>query len=168
MIMLVPTVLVLYHRDAACDLTCTKKGSGVVAPSNWCYAVTSTWKVHPETGFTHWLRVQGTSVCLGVGQVGEGEFGTVHRAKWYGTVVAVKILRRSDAVAVGDFRWCPPGACSGALVCEPHGHKHWNPLQQCTDERHSDCSAWASLVRLTEEHAHQEQGHAGQTVLSTL
>ena len=37
-------------------------------------------------------------------QVGEGEFGTVHRAKWYGTVVAVKILRRSDAVAVGDFR----------------------------------------------------------------
>ncbi|CAK0787626.1 hypothetical protein CVIRNUC_010848 [Coccomyxa viridis] len=37
-------------------------------------------------------------------KVGEGEFGTVHRAKWYGTVVAVKILRRSDAVAVGDFR----------------------------------------------------------------
>lgn len=39
--------------------------------------------------------------------MGEGEFGTVHRARWYGTVVAVKILRRSDAVAVGDFR-CPP------------------------------------------------------------
>lgn len=37
-------------------------------------------------------------------QVGEGEFGTVHKAKWYGTIVAVKILRRSDAVAVGDFR----------------------------------------------------------------
>ena len=41
-------------------------------------------------------------------QVGEGEFGTVHRAKWYGTVVAVKILRRSDAVAVGDFRCALP------------------------------------------------------------
>jgi hypothetical protein len=38
-------------------------------------------------------------------QVGEGEFGTVHKAKWYGTIVAVKILRRSDAVAVGDFRY---------------------------------------------------------------
>ncbi len=37
-------------------------------------------------------------------QVGEGEFGTVHKAKWYGTIVAVKILRRSDAVALGDFR----------------------------------------------------------------
>ncbi|BDA49507.1 Integrin-linked protein kinase 1 [Coccomyxa sp. Obi] len=37
-------------------------------------------------------------------KVGEGEFGTVHKAKWYGTIVAVKILRRSDAVAVGDFR----------------------------------------------------------------
>lgn len=41
-------------------------------------------------------------------QVGEGEFGTVHKAKWYGTIVAVKILRRSDAVAVGDFRYAQP------------------------------------------------------------
>ena len=40
--------------------------------------------------------------------VGEGEFGTVHKAKWYGTIVAVKILRRSDAVAVGDFRYTQP------------------------------------------------------------
>ena len=47
----------------------------------------------------------GSYTCA---QVGEGEFGTVHRARWYGTVVAVKKLRRSDAVAVGDFRRACP------------------------------------------------------------
>ena len=36
--------------------------------------------------------------------VGAGEFGTVHAATWHGTPVAVKIVKRSDAVAVGDFR----------------------------------------------------------------
>ena len=54
--------------------------------------------------------------------MGEGEFGTVHRAKWYGTVVAVKILRRSDAVAVGDFR-CParlPDQALDTSLCPRH------------------------------------------------
>ena len=41
-------------------------------------------------------------------QVGEGEFGSVHRGKWHGTVVAIKVLRRSDEVALGDFRCAPP------------------------------------------------------------
>lgn len=51
-------------------------------------------------------------------KVGEGEFGTVHRAKWYGTIVAVKILRRSDAVAVGDFRcWPAAGHFATPLCC---------------------------------------------------
>ena len=37
-------------------------------------------------------------------QIGAGEFGTVHRAKWLGSLVAVKILKGSDAVALGDLR----------------------------------------------------------------
>jgi serine/threonine protein kinase len=37
-------------------------------------------------------------------KLGEGEFGTVHLAYWHGTMVAVKILRKSDEVAMGDFK----------------------------------------------------------------
>lgn len=36
--------------------------------------------------------------------VGEGEFGIVHKAVWFGTIVAVKILKETSAVALGDFR----------------------------------------------------------------
>ncbi len=35
---------------------------------------------------------------------GEGEFGIVHKARWHGTIVAVKILKETGAVAIGDFR----------------------------------------------------------------
>ena len=42
-------------------------------------------------------------------QVGEGEFGTVHKATWHRTLVAVKVLRASDEVALGDFR------CAGGM-----------------------------------------------------
>ncbi len=35
---------------------------------------------------------------------GEGEFGVVHKAIWNGTVVAAKVLKGSDAIALGDFR----------------------------------------------------------------
>lgn len=37
-------------------------------------------------------------------KLGEGEFGVVHRAKWYGTMVAAKILKGSNEIALGDFR----------------------------------------------------------------
>jgi len=37
-------------------------------------------------------------------KIGEGEFGIVYKAKWYGTVVAVKVLKETGAVALGDFR----------------------------------------------------------------
>ncbi|KAL4856575.1 SUMO-activating enzyme subunit 2 [Chlorella vulgaris] len=37
-------------------------------------------------------------------KLGEGEFGVVHRAKWYGTLVAAKILKGSNDIALGDFR----------------------------------------------------------------
>eukprot|EP00798_Chlamydomonas_sp_ICE-L_P028052 gene28052-31154_t len=36
--------------------------------------------------------------------IGEGEFGIVHKASWYGTLVAVKILKDTSSVAIGDFR----------------------------------------------------------------
>lgn len=35
---------------------------------------------------------------------GEGEFGIVHKAMWHGTFVAAKILKVSNAIALGDFR----------------------------------------------------------------
>ena len=35
---------------------------------------------------------------------GEGEFGVVHKAVWHGTSVAVKTLKISSQLAVGDFR----------------------------------------------------------------
>jgi hypothetical protein len=36
--------------------------------------------------------------------VGEGEFGTVYKAQYLGTTVAVKVLKDDNAVAIGDFR----------------------------------------------------------------
>ena len=38
-------------------------------------------------------------------KVGDGEYGTVYRAKWLGSSVAVKVLKGSDAVGLGDLRW---------------------------------------------------------------
>lgn len=38
-------------------------------------------------------------------KVGEGEFGIVYKAKYFGTTVAVKVLKDQDAVALGDFRY---------------------------------------------------------------
>jgi tRNA A-37 threonylcarbamoyl transferase component Bud32 len=37
-------------------------------------------------------------------KLGEGEFGIVHKAMWHGTLVAAKILKVSNAIALGDFR----------------------------------------------------------------
>ena len=50
----------------------------------------------------------------------------MHKAKWYGTIVAVKILRRSDAVAVGDFRYA----------------HHFHSLTDC--DAHTWCLLWAT------------------------
>lgn len=35
---------------------------------------------------------------------GGGEFGEVYKAKWHGSFVAAKVLKRSDEIALGDFR----------------------------------------------------------------
>lgn len=37
-------------------------------------------------------------------KLGEGEFGVVHKARWFGTLVAAKILKGSSEIALGDFR----------------------------------------------------------------
>lgn len=37
-------------------------------------------------------------------KLGEGEFGIVHKARWFGTVVAAKMLKGSSDIALGDFR----------------------------------------------------------------
>mmetsp|Transcript_18868 Transcript_18868/g.40627 ORF Transcript_18868/g.40627 Transcript_18868/m.40627 type:complete len:504 (+) Transcript_18868:214-1725(+) len=48
-------------------------------------------------------EIDPTSLTL-LEKIGEGEFGIVHKARWHGTVVAVKILKEAGAVAIGDFR----------------------------------------------------------------
>lgn len=39
-----------------------------------------------------------------VEKIGSGEFGDVYKAVWHGSYVAAKLLRRSDEIALGDFR----------------------------------------------------------------
>eukprot|EP00200_Dunaliella_tertiolecta_P005622 CAMPEP_0202350340 /NCGR_PEP_ID=MMETSP1126-20121109/7453_1 /ASSEMBLY_ACC=CAM_ASM_000457 /TAXON_ID=3047 /ORGANISM="Dunaliella tertiolecta, Strain CCMP1320" /LENGTH=516 /DNA_ID=CAMNT_0048942295 /DNA_START=80 /DNA_END=1630 /DNA_ORIENTATION=+ len=39
-----------------------------------------------------------------VSKIGSGEFGDVFKAKWHGSFVAAKLLKRSDEIALGDFR----------------------------------------------------------------
>lgn len=46
------------------------------------------------------MAAQGSLPCT----AGEGEFGIVHKAMWHGTLVAAKILKVSNAIALGDFR----------------------------------------------------------------
>ena len=48
------------------------------------------WVMQPDIGITY--------------AAGEGEFGIVHKAMWHGTLVAAKILKVSNAIALGDFR----------------------------------------------------------------
>lgn len=54
-------------------------------------------------GYTSQLKRQ-TVYNLSVHAAGEGEFGIVHKAMWHGTLVAAKILKVSNAIALGDFR----------------------------------------------------------------
>lgn len=92
-------------------------------PSLFSYRIADTideeWEIDPND-----LDIQE--------KLGEGEFGTVHLAYWNGTRVAVKILRKSDEVAIGDFRTelnilskvrvspCTAGR-TPALFCLPSG-----------------------------------------------
>lgn len=54
-------------------------------------------------GFDPEWEIDASSIKM-MEKVGEGEFGVVHKAIWVGTIVAVKILKDTGAVALGDFR----------------------------------------------------------------
>lgn len=55
-----------------------------------------------EDCFREW-EINPADLVLGE-KIGEGEFGTVFRAKWHSSTVAVKMLKRSDKIAMQDFR----------------------------------------------------------------
>ena len=57
---------------------------------------------------------------------GSGEFGDVYRAKWHGSFVAAKILKRSDEIALGDFRTevCPSSIPAVTLVIHLANCRH--------------------------------------------
>lgn len=55
------------------------------------------WDIDPE-----WEMDPGNLVIME--KLGEGEFGIVHKARWFGTIVAVKMLKGSSDIALGDFR----------------------------------------------------------------
>lgn len=49
------------------------------------------WEVNPE------------NIILGQ-VIGKGEFGTVYKATWHNSVVAIKVLNSSSEVAKGELR----------------------------------------------------------------
>lgn len=75
---------------------------------------------------------------------GEGEFGVVHKAIWYGTVVAAKILKNTSDIALGDFRAeieVLRKVCAGPV---PRTH-----LKGCADCRHDDMPPeWFRAARI--------------------
>lgn len=68
-----------------------------------CAAMDSYARMPQSEGMQPEWEIDPASLRLGK-KVGEGEFGAVYKATWFGATVAVKVLRRSDAVALGDFR----------------------------------------------------------------
>lgn len=82
------TTCLLQHVDLYHDKVLTTHNAAL--QSQWCCR-TFALKLH---------RKQQHSLHL----PGEGEFGVVHKAVWNGTVVAAKVLKGSDAIALGDFR----------------------------------------------------------------
>ncbi|KFM24164.1 Dual specificity protein kinase splA [Auxenochlorella protothecoides] len=66
-------------------------GLGFRAPQQKASGFALEWELDPST-----IHIRE--------KLGEGEFGVVHRAKWFGTVVAAKVLKASSEIAVNDFR----------------------------------------------------------------
>jgi Protein tyrosine and serine/threonine kinase len=55
------------------------------------FGIEAEWEIHASE-----LKV--------LNKLGEGEFGEVFKARYHGTFVAVKQLKSSDQIAMGDFR----------------------------------------------------------------
>ena len=66
-------------------------------------ATTTTAAIPPALLTTPEWEINPSHLRIGPA-IGEGEFGTVHASTWHGAPVAVKVLKRSDGVALGDFR----------------------------------------------------------------
>jgi Protein kinase domain len=63
-----------------------------------CISAAATMVIAPKVSQTM------TPCCWIACGAGSGEFGEVYRAKWHGSYVAAKVLKRSDEIALGDFR----------------------------------------------------------------
>jgi len=66
-------------------------GAVGIVPQNLALEFDPEWEMDPS----HLVIME---------KLGEGEFGVVHKAKWFGTLVAAKILKGSNEIALGDFR----------------------------------------------------------------
>ena len=56
-----------------------------------------------EFGIEAEWEIQASELTV-LNKLGEGEFGEVFKARYHGTYVAVKQLKSSDQIALGDFR----------------------------------------------------------------
>lgn len=56
-----------------------------------------------DLGFDPEWEVNPKNLKL-LNRIGGGEFGDVYKAEWHGSYVAAKMLKRSDEIALGDFR----------------------------------------------------------------
>jgi len=66
------------------------------------YASNVETSYEPEASAPNW-EIDPATLEIGP-KVGQGEFGSVHKARWLGSTVAVKILRQADESGLGDFR----------------------------------------------------------------
>ena len=57
----------------------------------------------PEFGIEAEWEISASELTI-LNKLGEGEFGEVFKARYNGTYVAVKQLKSSDQIALGDFR----------------------------------------------------------------
>eukprot|EP01023_Acetabularia_acetabulum_P006292 TRINITY_DN12628_c1_g1_i3.p1 TRINITY_DN12628_c1_g1~~TRINITY_DN12628_c1_g1_i3.p1 ORF type:complete len:361 (+),score=47.93 TRINITY_DN12628_c1_g1_i3:31-1083(+) len=81
----------IYEKGGLVDLEKSRIMSVVNLRSLNDFGIDPAWEIDPQ------------DITLGP-MIGEGEFGQVFRGNWHGTAVAVKVLKRADDIALGDFR----------------------------------------------------------------
>lgn len=81
----------IFEDGKLIDLTESELAGVIGIPPQKLLEFDSEWELDP-----------GNLVIMD--KLGEGEFGVVHEARWFGTLVAAKILKGSSDIALGDFR----------------------------------------------------------------